>query len=143
MAKKEIDDRFKKFGTVSFTGISKTNDFMNFLNEGKVKATKCKDCGRTFFPPRADCYQCLTSNMEWVEVTGTGKLLSYSKLEYGPVGFEGDLPYTIALLDYGEYKVFGRLSKDLTDDDIEVGMELKTVTNPLPNGQINYIFNKA
>jgi len=64
-----------------------------------------------------------------------GRLLS--------VGFEGDLPYTIALLDYGEYKVFGRLSKDLTDDDIEVGMELKTVTNPLPNGQINYIFNKA
>jgi len=143
MAKKEVDDRFKKFGTVSFTGISKTNDFMNFLNEGKVKATKCKDCGLIFFPPRADCYQCLTSNMEWVEVAGTGKLLSYSKLEYGPVGFEGDLPYTIALLDYGEYKVFGRLSKDLTDDDIEVGMELKTVTNPLPNGQINYIFNKA
>ena len=143
MAKKEVDDRFKKFGTVSFTGISKTNDFMNFLEEGKVAATKCKDCGLIFFPPRADCYQCLTSNMEWVEVTGTGKLLSYSKLEYGPVGFEGDLPYTIALLDYGEYKVFGRLSADLTDDDIEVGMELKTVTNPLANGQINYVFNKA
>ena len=143
MAKKEVDDRFKKFGTVSFTGISKTNDFMKFLEEGKVAATKCKDCGITFFPPRADCYQCLTSNMEWVEVTGAGKLLSYSKLEYGPVGFEGDLPYSIALLDYGDYKVFGRLSDKLNDDEIKVGMELKTVTNQLPNGQVNYVFEKA
>ena len=143
MAKKEVDNRFKKFGTVSFTGISKTNDFMNFLEEGKVAATKCKDCGLIFFPPRADCYKCLTSNMEWLEVTGSGKLLSYSKLEYGPVGFEGDLPYSIALLDYGDYKVFGRLSNKLSDDEIKVGMELKTVVNELPNGQVNYVFEKA
>lgn len=143
MAKREVDDRFKKFGTVSFTSITKTNDFMSLLEEGKVEGTRCKDCGLVFFPPRADCYQCLTSNMEWFEVSGTGKLVTYSKLEYGPVGFEGDLPYTIALLDYGEYKVFGRLSKDLADDEIEVGMEMKTVTNQLPNGQVNYIFEKA
>jgi len=143
MAKKEVDDRFKKFGTVSFTSITKTNDFISFLGEGKVEGTRCKDCGLTFFPPRADCYKCLTSNMEWFEVSGTGKLLTYSKLEYGPVGFEGDLPYTIALLDYGDYKVFGRLSGSLSDDEIKVGMELKTVSNQLPSGQVNYVFEKA
>jgi hypothetical protein len=31
MAKKEVDDRFKKFGTVSFTAITKTNDFISYL----------------------------------------------------------------------------------------------------------------
>jgi uncharacterized OB-fold protein len=143
VAKKEIDDRFKKFGTVSFTAITKTNDFVGHLEEGRIMGTKCKRCGLTFFPPRADCYQCLSSDMEWFEVAGTGKLLTYSKLQYGPVGFEADLPYCIAVLDYGNYKVFGRIAKDLADEEIRVGMSMKTVVNKLPNGQLNYVFEKA
>jgi hypothetical protein len=143
MAERKVDDRFKKFGTVSFTSISKINDFVDYLEQEKVMGTKCKSCGLTFFPPRADCYKCLSSSMDWFEVTGKGKLLSYSKLEYGPVGFEKDLPYTIAILDYGDFKVFGRLAPDLKQGDVEVGMELKTVVNKLPNGQLNYVFQKA
>jgi uncharacterized OB-fold protein len=81
--------------------------------------------------------------MEWFEVSGTGKLVSYSKLEYCPVGFDDDLPYAIALLDYGDYKVFGRLSKDIPEDEVKVGMALKTEVNKLPNGQLNYVFQKA
>jgi hypothetical protein len=141
--KKEEDLRFKKFGTVSFTAITKTNDFVGYLEQGKVMGTKCKDCGMTFFPPRADCYKCLTSNVEWFEVTGKGRLVTFSKLEYGPVGFEGDLPYAIAVADYGTYKVFGRLSKTVSENDIKVGMEVKAVANKLPNGQVNYVFEKA
>ena len=140
---REVDDRFKKFGTVSFTSITKINDFVDYLEKGQVVGTKCKDCGLSFFPARADCYQCLSSNMEWFEVTGTGKLITYSKLEYAPVGFGDDLPYAIALLDYGDYKVFGRLAPDLSEDEISVGMEMTTVVNQLPNGQINYVFQKA
>jgi uncharacterized OB-fold protein len=141
--KKEVDDRFKKFGTVSFTSISKVNDFVGYLEKGKVMYTRCKDCGLVFFPPRADCYQCLTSNMEWLEVSGKGRLISYSKLEYAPVGFGDDLPYAIALLDYGDYKVFGRIDNNIPEEDIKVGMEMETRVNTLPNGQLNYVFRKA
>lgn len=143
MAKKEVDDRFKKFGTVSFTSITKINDFINYLEDGKVMGTKCKGCSTMFFPPRADCYQCLSNDMEWVEVSGTGKLVTYSKLQYGPIGFDDDLPYAIALLDYGDYKVFGRLAKEVPEDEIKIGMEMKTEVNKLPNGQLNFVFKKA
>jgi uncharacterized protein len=143
MAKQEVDDRFKKFGTVSFTAITKINDFIGYLEQGKVMGTQCKKCGLQFFPPRADCYQCLSSDMAWFEVSGTGKLLSFSKLEYGPVGFEGDLPYRIAVLDYGDYKVFGRLAKELPDEEVKVGMQMKAVPNKLPNDQLNFVFQKA
>ena len=142
MAKKEVDDRFKKFGTVSFTAITKTNDFLSYLEEGKVMGTKCKGCGATYFPPRSDCSRCLQSDMEWFEVSGNGKLLSFSELKYGPVGFEDDLPYTIALLDFGDYKVFGRISKDTSYEDLDVGMELRVESNTLPNGQLNYVFTR-
>jgi len=141
--KKEVDDRFKKFGTVSFTSITKTNDFIDFLEDGKVKGTRCKDCGLVFFPPRADCYQCLASNVEWFEVSGSGKLVTYSKLEFAPVGFQDDVPYCIALLDYGKYKIFGRIAKDVPEDEIKVGMEMKTIANKTSNEQLNYVFQKA
>ncbi len=142
-SKKEVDERFKKFGTVSFTALTKTNDFITSLEEGKVMGTRCRVCGMTFFPPRADCYGCLSSDMEWFPVSGTGKLLTWSKLQFGPVGFEGDLPYSIAVVDYGAYKVFGRLAGDVPEDGIKVGLEMKAEANPLPDGQINYVFRKA
>lgn len=141
--KKEVDDRFKKFGTVSFTSITKTNDFVDFLEGGKVMGTRCKDCGQMFFPPRADCYKCLASNVEWFEVSGKGKLLTYSELKFAPVGFQDDVPYCIALLDYGKYKIFGRIAKDVPENEIEVGMEMKTVVNKTSNEQLNYVFQKV
>lgn len=143
MAKKDVDDRFKKFGTVSFTKISKVNDFIGYLEQGKVMATKCKACGAVFFPPRADCSGCLSSDMEWSEVKGTGNIISFSKLQYGPVGFEDDLPYTIALAQFADIKVFGRMSKDLADDEIKVGMKVTVAPLNLGDERLLYQFNKA
>ncbi|MEA1966903.1 MAG: Zn-ribbon domain-containing OB-fold protein [Thermodesulfobacteriota bacterium] len=144
MAKKEIDDRFKKFGTVSFTSTSKVNDFIDYLGKGKVMGTRCKKCNIDFFPPRADCFNCFGSDLEWFDAAeDTGKLATFSKMKYGPVGFENDLPYTIAVVDFGGYKIFGRISKDLDDDAVKIGMEMKVEANRLENDQMNFVFQKV
>ncbi|MCG8637965.1 MAG: Zn-ribbon domain-containing OB-fold protein [Desulfobacterales bacterium] len=143
MGKKEKDIRFGKFGTVSFTETTRVNDFIDNLEQGKVMHTCCKACGEHFFPPRADCSKCLASDMEWQEVKGKGSLVSYSRLKYAPAGFEEDLPYTIALLDYGRYQVFGRLDGRLDPDEVKIGMDLSTVVNELPDGRLNYVFKKV
>ncbi len=143
MSKKQDDVRFEKFGTVSFTKTTRINDFIDYLEDGKVMYNQCKSCKSKFFPPRADCAGCLSSDMEWHEVSGKGKLVSFSQLKYAPVGFDGDLPYSIAMLDYGEYQVFGRLDSSLDVGDVKIGMEMTTAVNSLPNGQINYVFKKA
>ena len=143
MGKKPEDVRFAKFGTVSFTRTTRVNDFIDYLEDGKVMYTHCKQCDADFFPPRADCAGCLSSDMEWREVSGTGKLVSYSQLKYAPVGFDEDLPYSIAMLDYGDYQIFGRLDKNLDLKDVTIGMDLCTKVNSLADGQINYVFEKA
>jgi uncharacterized OB-fold protein len=145
MSKPKIkeDVRFGKFGTVSFTKTTRVNDFIDHLENGKVMYTQCKTCGANFFPPRADCSGCFSSDTKWQEVSGKGTLVSYSQLKYAPVGFEADLPYSIALLDYGDYQVFGRLDSNLDIGDVKIGMEMTTAVNELPNGQLNYIFKKA
>jgi hypothetical protein len=53
------------------------------------------------------------------------------------------VPYCIALLDYGDYKIFGRIADDVPVDDLKIGMEMVTAVNRLPDGQLNYVFRKA
>ena len=81
--------------------------------------------------------------MEWFEVAGSGKLVSYSQLQFAPVGFEKDVPYGIALLDYGDFKVFGRLAKEIPAEEIQVGMEMTTRAVTDESGQLSYVFQKA
>jgi uncharacterized OB-fold protein len=144
MAKREIDDRFKKFGTVSFTSISKVNDFVDNLEQGKVMATRCPECNISYFPPRVDCSKCLGSNNEWFDTSDKiGSLATFSKMKYGPVGFEDDLPYTIAVLDFGDFKMFGRIDNEVPEEEVKIGMKMKVHANNLQADQKNFVFKPA
>jgi len=140
--KTAVDDRFNRFGFVSFTSITKINDFIDHLEEGRIMGTRCEDCGIHFFPPRADCHQCFSDNMEWFEISGKGTLVTYSRLEYAPAGFDSDLPYCIALVDYGHVKVFGRIAGDIPEEEVKPGMEMSIAVKTLAGGQLTYVFQK-
>jgi len=134
---------FERFGTVSFTSQTKVDDFVDRLYQGKVSGTQCNQCGVAYFPPRADCCGCLSSNMEWFDVVGPGKLVSYSTLSYAPTGFEKDLPYTIGLLRFeGNIQVFGRISRDIKPEEMAVGMDLLVSPVRLSGEKVAYEFRK-
>ncbi len=143
MAKNELDTRFAEFGTVSFASVTQVNDFVGFLQQGKLMGTQCKTCSQRFFPPRAHCCDCLTGDMNWFEVSGKGKLVSYSTLKYAPTGFTEEVPYTIALVDYGDFKVFGRIDRAIPETELSVGAELKAEPVKTSNGRLTYVFQKA
>jgi uncharacterized OB-fold protein len=135
---------FDKFGSVSFTSEAKAADFVSYLEEGKVMATRCNKCDRVYFPPRVDCSNCLTSDMKWFEIGSKGKLITYTKVNYGPAGFEDDAPYILAVADFeGGVRVFGRLSREIGAGDIKVGMDLKPIVTNLPDGKVLYEFAAA
>lgn len=131
---------FEKFGRVSFTAQTKTKDFVEYLEKGELRGTKCRSCGRQFFPPRSDCSYCLSSEMEWFLIEGEGSLVTYTKVNYAPTGFEADVPYILALADFNGIKVFGRFNKDVSEEQLKVGMNVKAVTCSLPGGQLSYEF---
>jgi uncharacterized OB-fold protein len=134
---------FENFGTVSFTAEAKTAEFIRYLGEGKVMASRCKKCGATYFPPKADCPACLSSEVEWFEVKGGGKLRSYTKVNYGPTGFEADAPYILALGEFDGVQILARLSRDIGENDIKVGMSLTVSPVKLPNDRLAYEFKKG
>ncbi len=134
---------FERFGTVSFVSQAKVAKFVDYLDEGKIMGTKCKSCGAKYFPPRNDCAQCLSSDLEWFEITGKGKLLTYSKLMYAPSGFENDLPYRICVVEYPDgVKVFGRVSPAIPDESLSIGMELVAVAVKLSGNKVTYEFQR-
>ena len=135
---------FDSFGTISFTSEAKTEEFVTYLEQGKVMTTKCKKCGTQYFPPKMDCPKCLLSDVEWVKIDNEGKLVTYTVVHYGPSGFENEAPYTLAIGDFGDgLRIFGRLNKDIEESDIKPGMGLKMVPVKLPEDRITYEFQKA
>lgn len=137
---KEVDTRFGRFGTISFTATTRVNDFINYLEQDSVAGTRCQSCGQQFFPPRADCCCCFSSDMAWFCLEEPGRLATFSTLQYGPRGFENDLPYTVGVLEFGAYRVFGRIAKRMDPDALHVGMSMVVRALRLDSGQLSYEF---
>ncbi|GBC70762.1 hypothetical protein HRbin02_00532 [Candidatus Calditenuaceae archaeon HR02] len=120
--------------------ISKTVRFWEGLKEGKILATRCRNCGKLHFPPAADCSQCYSSDMEWVELSGEGRLVTYTHVIVRPKSFQEEQPYTVGIAELKEgVKVLAWLT-DVKRKDIKIGMELKMVPKQLPDGRIAYVF---
>ena len=135
---------FEKFGRKSFTATTKTAKFVDFLAQGKIEGTVCKDCGGKFFPPRADCAKCFSKNMEWFEMPKKGKLETFTTAYYAPFGFEADPPYTMGVVDFGEgMKLFARLEKDIKLEEVKVGMEVRIRPLKYDDNQLSFEITKA
>ncbi len=120
--------------------ISKTLRFWEGLKEGKILATKCRNCGKLHFPPAADCGECLSSDMEWIELSGEGRLVTYTHVIVRPKSFQEEQPYTVAVAELKEgIKALAWLT-DVKKKDIKIGMELKMVPKQFPDGRIAYVF---
>ena len=135
---------FGNFGRVTFTSEAKVADFVNYLDQGKVMATRCKQCQISYFPPRMDCPSCPESEVEWFEVKENGKLITYTVVNYGPSGFEDDAPYILALAEFADgIRILGRLSQDIKSDNIKLGMPLKVTAIKLADDRVSYEFQTA
>ncbi|MFA4916278.1 MAG: Zn-ribbon domain-containing OB-fold protein [Syntrophales bacterium] len=81
--------------------------YNQFLNEDKLMGCRCKSCGTLYLPPRSICIGCYSSNMEWVEMDGKGKLVAFTVVSVGPPymaaeGFNRKNPYCVGVVEMGE-----------------------------------------
>ncbi len=134
---------FNKFGRKSFASQTKVDAFVDYLEKGEVRGTQCKSCGKKFFPPRADCDQCLSSDMDWMKIEGVGDLVTFTRQGFAPTGFEKDVPYTTGMANFDGVQVFGRLADSINAEEVEIGMKVAVRTIQYDDGQLSYEFIKA
>jgi len=107
--------------------------YERFLSEEKLMGSRCRDCSTLFIPPRPICIECYSSEMEWVEMKGKGKLAAYTCIAIGPPfmakeGYDRKHPYVSGVVELEEgVKVVARIDgvDGSKPETIKIGTPLK------------------
>ena len=93
-------------------------EFRAGLARGELLLQHCKDCGKLNMYPRHACPHCQSTSLGWQRSAGRGKIHSFTVLRMGaPEGFEGDLPYALAVVKLDEgVQLLGRLLPEADGD---------------------------
>jgi len=81
--------------------------YIDFLAEKKLMGSKCKDCGEVYVPVRKLCTHCNKANMEWVEMSGKGKIAAFTSITVGTPffvekGYGRNKPYCFSVIKLDE-----------------------------------------
>ena len=102
--------------------------FWDNAKKHKLTLKKCKDCGHIDHPPYPYCTNCSSSNSEWMEASGKGKLVAYAVNTYMvPFPFWDDMPYVVAMIELAEGV---RMISNIVQCDhgkLKNGMELEVI----------------
>ena len=79
-----------------------TQPFWDGVAEGVLRLQRCRACERCIYYPRAVCPTCMTSDLEWVEVSGVGVVHSFTIIHRAPPDYRDEVPYAVALVDLDE-----------------------------------------
>ena len=119
---------FKWFGIVNLAPHTKVAAFAEHLRAGRIMGSRCRACGARTFPPRADCEACLSGEFEFVEVSGRGRVLAWTKISAAPRGFEALAPYALVVVDLADGgRALAGLGADFSEAALVPGMEVRLV----------------
>jgi uncharacterized OB-fold protein len=107
--------------------------FYAYLKEGKLMGSRSKKTGKLYVPPRAMCPETFTTEMEWSEVSGNGKLVAFTVIVVAPThmieaGNGRDNPFCAGIIELDAGAPLGaRLVNPHPDclETIKIGMPLK------------------
>jgi uncharacterized OB-fold protein len=137
---------FKWFGKVNYTPYTKVTDFARHLKDGRLMGTRCNKCNAMSFPPRADCDQCLSGDFTFEELSGEGKVHTFTKIVAAPTGFEDVAPYIVGVVDLKEGgRALAWFGDTLEEIEIEIGMDVQIVPRifeELEDIKVYYSFEK-
>ncbi len=102
----------------------------HFKEKYRLIGGRCKN-GHVFFPKRSVCPVCGSREIEDVELSGRGKVISWTIVRNPPSGFEYYKPYALALVQLEEGPVVLAQLTDVNFDEITFGMEVEMVTRKI------------
>jgi len=98
--------------------------FYKYMLQRKLMAGKCVKCGKIHLPPRPLCDNCFSQEFEWTEVSGKGKLLTYTIIHIAPPQFQAIAPYAVGIVQLENgLKIPGMIS-GITQEQLKIGMNL-------------------
>jgi uncharacterized OB-fold protein len=101
--------------------------FWDYCRKGELQAQRCTSCGRLRYPPRPTCPQCGSTDIEWQQLSGRGKVFTYA-VSHQAVhpALEGRVPFTTLVVELDEGV---RMTSNLVEGSpaIEIGTPVEVV----------------
>ena len=94
----------------------------------QLMAQRCNNRNGLWAPPTAVCENCLSEDLEWIEMSGKGEVWSYILMHqlYYPA-FADEIPYNVAVIRSAEGPKFVTNLVNVKNEDIKVGMPVEVV----------------
>ena len=77
-------------------------EYNEALKNDKLLGLKCRECGNIIVPPKMVCGKCNSTDMEIIELSGKGKIQTFTTINVAPEGRETEVPYTIVMVELEE-----------------------------------------
>ncbi len=102
--------------------------FWDGLKDGRILMQHCGACAKWTFYPRRHCSHCWSSDVEFREVSGEGKLYTFTVARVPTLPeFAGPEPQLMAVVELDEGVRINTTLVGLSADEVEVGMRVKPV----------------
>jgi len=122
---------------------TRVSQFFKNLKEGRFTTTRCGRCSKLLWPPRIVCPNCLSSELEWVELGSEGELYAFTEMRLGaPLGFVEDVPFCIGIVKIGDLLISARID-NARYDELRMGEKLQLKVVELEDGRVFYRFKKV
>lgn len=123
----------------NFYGATATKFFSELRDNKRLLATRCSSCNKTFMPPRSVCPNCFAQLMEWVELPTSGRLLTYTLVNYnyGSYYQPQQPPYIVGIVKIdGADTGLCHLIRQVDPKRLKIGMRVKAVFKGKRKGDI-------
>jgi uncharacterized protein len=77
-------------------------DYQAALQQNRLLGAKCAECGFVTAPPRWSCRKCASQQLSLVELSGKGKVASFTSVHVATHSRHGFTPYLVVLVELAE-----------------------------------------
>jgi len=82
-------------------------NYLDYIQSKKLMGSKCNKCDALYVPPRKLCTACNSTDLEWKEMSGKGKIAAFSCIGVGTTfmvnkGYSMKKPYCFSVIKLDE-----------------------------------------
>ncbi|HIP56660.1 MAG TPA: Zn-ribbon domain-containing OB-fold protein [Ignisphaera aggregans] len=97
----------------------------------RLEGTKCRSCGRVFYPPKPMCPVCGSRDVVRIELPQRGRVITWTVQYTVPTGYRARAPLILAIIELENgVRVLSALT-DVSPDEVSEGMEVEATLRRL------------